>query len=165
MQGFLLFSHGSLLCGAGQALGEHATRMRARLGGAPVEIGYLNYSDPSCELGVERLVEAGATQIIIVPYFLVSGYFVTHSLPATLSPIRERFPEVEFTVADALGADEHLADALIESAQGASADAEEWRDVYYDAAAFCRSRTDCPIYGTDRCPATAVRAESGKRKA
>jgi sirohydrochlorin cobaltochelatase len=155
MRGYLLFSHGSLLCGAGQALSEHAARLRERFSGEPVEIGYLNYSEPSIMIGVERLVAAGATDIVVVPYFLVPGYFVTRGLPDALEPIKARFPAIDFIVADTLGSDEKLADALIESAQCAGSDPEQWRDVYDEAAANCRDRADCPIYGTPNCPLTS----------
>jgi sirohydrochlorin cobaltochelatase len=155
MDGYLLFSHGSLLCGAGCALEAHAGRLRARLAGAPVEIGYLNYSDPPFETAVDRLIEVGATRIAIVPYFLVPGFFVSTSLPERLDPVRQRYPSIEFAVADVLGADPVLADALIESALGAGSDRVKWRDVYADAAANCRVRRDCPIHGTARCPLTS----------
>jgi sirohydrochlorin ferrochelatase len=160
MQGILLFSHGSLLCGASKALDEHADRLRTRFAPIPVEIGFLNYSEPSFERGVQRLAELGATEIVIVPYFLVAGYFVSHSLPEVLVPVRAQFPTIEFTIAEALGADEHLADGLIEAARSASPRPEVWRDVYADAAASCLDRADCPIYGTPSCPATAAMADT-----
>jgi sirohydrochlorin ferrochelatase len=153
MQGILLFSHGSLLCGAGRALDEHAARLRERFSGSPVEIGYLNYSEPTFEQGVERLVELGATTIAIVPYFLVPGYFVTNSLPDKLTPINARFPNIEFVVAEALGADEHLADALIESANHAGPRSDERQDVYAYSTALLvmvhgspKSSANAPVF-------------------
>src|SRR5207253_2121682 len=40
MDALILFSHGSVLCGAGQALDEHAARLRERGDFGIVEIGY-----------------------------------------------------------------------------------------------------------------------------
>jgi sirohydrochlorin cobaltochelatase len=154
MNGLLLFSHGSLLCGAGQALDEHAERLRGGGEFALVEVGYLNYSEPEFDEGVAKLIDAGATHITIVPYFLVPGYFVTVSLPQKLDGIKRAYPNVQFIIADPLGSDELLADALIESAAEAKAPGENWRDAYAAAAAECRAREDCPIFGTSYCPAT-----------
>ena len=77
----ILFSHGSVLCGAGQNLFELARFMQAR-GDAPiVEVGFLNYSEPPFADAFRRCVERGATQITVVPYFLVAGKFVKDDLP------------------------------------------------------------------------------------
>jgi hypothetical protein len=42
----ILFSNGSLLCGAGEALEAHAARLRERGDYDLVAVGYLNYSEP-----------------------------------------------------------------------------------------------------------------------
>ena len=155
MVGYVLFSHGSLLCGAGAALDRHADRLRHRLG-LPVEIGYLNYSEPTFESGVAALASTGVRRVIVVPYFLAPGYFVGHSLPEKLSEARAAHPDLEFTVAEVLGADELLADAVLESARNAGPDPAVWRDVYADAALRCRDRPDCPLYGGPHCPASTA---------
>jgi sirohydrochlorin ferrochelatase len=159
MHGFLLFSHGSLLCGAGQALCNHAAGLRERLTPSPVEIGYLNYSEPSMAEGIDRLVASGCSTIVIVPYFLVPGYFVSRALPQHLGPIKLKHPGLAFVIADALGEHELLADALLDSAARATPAVSEWRDLYSDAAAHCRNRPDCPINGSPRCPASPGRKE------
>src|SRR5687768_11321086 len=80
VDGLILFSHGSVLCGAGNALEAHVARLREGREWAAVEIGYLNYSRPTFQEAVQRLAAAGIRRISIVPYFLVPGYFVTTSL-------------------------------------------------------------------------------------
>jgi sirohydrochlorin cobaltochelatase len=106
LDAIILFSHGSLLCGSGQALSMHADRLRAR-GLAPiVEIGYLNYCEPLFAETVERCVAAGATRIVVTPYFLVPGYFVKVDLPRCVETARQAFPQVTFVVAEPIGFDE-----------------------------------------------------------
>lgn len=152
MNAVILFSHGSLLCGAGEALQAHAERLRAQ-GVAPiVHIGYLNYSEPLFLEAVAQCVAEGATCILVSPYFLISGYFIKVDLPKALAAAQERFPQVAFTVAEALGYDERLADALIASAQTATA-SETWRNDLRNAAKYCRANPECPLFGTPNCPA------------
>ncbi|GAB4464295.1 MAG: hypothetical protein OHK0029_34070 [Armatimonadaceae bacterium] len=155
MEALILFSHGSLLCGAGEAVDQHAERLRERGEYGFVGVGYLNYSEPPFAQTVERAVAAGATRIVIAPYFLISGYFVSKSLPEVLDPVREKYPEVEFVVAEALGFDERLADALLEAAQNARTE-EHWRDPLKRASAACRPDPQCPLYGTPSCPKVPV---------
>ena len=117
MNALILFSHGSLLCGAGEALDAHADRLRRTGAWDRVAVGYMNYSAPTFAETVAECAARGATEILVLPFFLVPGYFVTKSLPECLEAARAAHPELKFTVADAIGFDAGLADALIASAQ------------------------------------------------
>ena len=151
MDATILFSHGSLLCGAGEALRAHAEHLRAQALTPLVVVGYLNYSEPSFIDAVAECVAAGTNRIYVTPYFLIPGYFVKVDLPKAVAAAQERFPEVEFVVAEAIGFDERLADALIESAN-AAVGPEGWREDLRRASQFCRPNTQCPLYGTPNCP-------------
>lgn len=151
MDAVILFSHGSLLCGAGEALKEQATRLKMQ-GVAPVvEVGYLNYSDPPFYEAVGRCVAQGANRVLVTPYFLVPGKFVKVDLPKAVEQARAAHPNIEFVIAEALGYDALLADALIESANAAQGP-ERWRDDLQRATTFCRPHPNCPLYDTPICP-------------
>lgn len=152
MNAIILFSHGSLLCGSDQALKEHALRLKNQ-GEAPiVRVGFLNYSEPRFGQSVAECVAEGAKRILVAPYFLVPGYFIRVDLPRVIAEAKAQFPAVEFVVAEPLGYDERLADALIASAQ-AAVTSEHWRDDLRNAADFCRANPECPLYHTPACPA------------
>lgn len=151
MDAIVLFSHGSLLCGAGEALKEHAVRLQQR-GLAPlVAVGYLNYSDPSFADAVAQVVAQGADRILIAPYFLVPGKFVREDLPQAVAAARSAYPSVTFVVAEAIGFDTLLAEALLQSAQTALGP-ERWRDDILRATVSCRPDVHCPLYDTPHCP-------------
>ena len=154
----VLFSHGSLLCGAGEALRAHAERLRAQGLTPLVAVGYLNYSEPAFIDAVAECVEAGATRILVTPYFLVPGYFVKVDLPKAVAEAQSRFPEVVFVVAEAICFDERLADAVIESANGAVGPSG-WREDLRRASQFCRPNVLCPLFGTPNCPKQSVPVE------
>ena len=147
----ILFSHGSVLCGAGEALEAHTNRLRTRGEYDLVAYGYLNYSEPPFRDAVAGLVAQGATDITVVPYFLVPGYFVIKSLPEAVDLARARFPQVTFRLAEPLGHDDRLADALLDAAMQAKT-AEHWREPLQRAALACRPAPECPLYGTPACP-------------
>lgn len=151
MDALILFSHGSLLCGAGEALDTHAGRLR-RTGDWPlVFVGYMNYSEPTFAEAVANAVSQGATRIVVLPFFLIPGYFVTQTLPEQLTAVQADYPSLEFVVAQAIGYDTGLADALIASAQ-TPLGPDAWRDDLTAAARGCRARPDCPLYATPNCP-------------
>jgi sirohydrochlorin ferrochelatase len=155
MDAIVLFSHGSLLCGAGEALRAHAERLRAQGLTPMVTVGYLNFSEPPFLDAVAECVAAGATRIFVTPYFLAPGYFVKVDLPKAVAEAQARFPELEFVVAEAIGFDERLADALIESANRAVGP-EGWREDLKRASEFCRPSSKCPLFGTLNCPKQPV---------
>jgi sirohydrochlorin cobaltochelatase len=151
----ILFSHGSLLCGAGEALALHAARLRERGIARIVEVGYLNYSEPAFAATVDRCVAAGARRIVVAPYFLVPGYFVSAALPACIARARDTHPQVELVTAAPIGYDERLADALRASAQAAVGPAN-WGDDLAEAVRCCRREPECPPGGRPRCLAGAA---------
>ena len=150
----LLFSHGSLLCGAGETLYALAERMRERGDAAIVEVGYLNYTEPAFEVAFERCVAAGATRIVIAPYFLIAGKFVKVDLPPRIAAMRRRHPALDVRVAEALRFHPLLADALLACAERAVPIAA-WRHGLGTASRFCRADPRCPLYGSGRCAAPA----------
>ncbi len=151
MNSVVLFSHGSLLCGAGETLKIHARRLQER-GIAPrVEVGFLNYSRPDFLQTVSDLAHEGVTQIRVSPYFLIPGKFVTVDLPRRIEEAKAAFPQIEFSVAEAIGFDERLGSALLHSAKHAHPHAL-WRSTLYEATAHCRPDPLCPLYNTPLCP-------------
>jgi sirohydrochlorin ferrochelatase len=151
MNALILFSHGSLLCGSGEALDAHAARLRALGEWDMVEVGYLNYSVPPFAQAVAKCASAGVDTVVVQPFFLVPGYFVTTSLPKSVRAMQAEHPGISFVIADAIGYDERLADALIESASDPLGP-DEWRDDLTAAARNCRVNPECPLHGSPKCP-------------
>ncbi len=117
MTALILLSHGSVLDGAGETLFGHARMLRERAVFPLVEVAFLNYNEPTLADAVAKCAAAGSRRVVISPYFLVPGKFVTVDLPRQVQAARERWPELELLQAEAIGYDERLADALIELAQ------------------------------------------------
>ena len=163
MNALVLFSHGSLLCGAGEALDAHAERLREGGEWDMVEVGYLNYSEPRFADTVAKVAAAGATCVVVVPYFLVAGYFVQADLPRCLAAAREAHPHIEFVVADALRHDGGIAEAILDAARHARP-FEHWRDPLGRAAASCQARPECPLYATPACPRVPSAEAAEQRK-
>ena len=151
MEAVILLAHGSVLCGSGEALWEHASRLNFTQQYELVEVGYLNYTAPPFLQSVERCVLEGATRIIVCPYFVLPGKFVRVDVPQAIQAAKAAYPSVEFVVADVIGADPRLADAILDSASAART-SDHWHDELAKASGHCRADSQCPLYGTPACP-------------
>ena len=150
----VLFSHGSLLCGAGRALAAHAQRLRATGEWRAVEPGYLNYDAPSFADAVRAVVSrTGARRVVVLPYFLVAGRFVTRDLRQCMVDVCAAWPGVEFVVADPIGHSPLLADAVTRLAEAARPLAPTHAD---DRARpdFCEGKPECPLRQAGLCDGT-----------
>src|SRR5690349_4081909 len=90
--GLILFSHGSVLCGAGQMLHEHAAALRQRGEFGAVEVAFLNYSKPTFLDAVKACAELGPERAVVAPYFLVPGKFVRDDIPRVVAEAQEAVP-------------------------------------------------------------------------
>jgi len=151
----VLFGHGSLLCGSDEPMRKHAGHLKEKGEWVDVQVGFLNYSEPPIEEAVERCIAGGAGHIVIAPYFLVAGKFVTVDLPARIATVKAAYPAVRFTVAQALEDVDGLLDVV-----ASLAESPQPLDVWQVAAIaavkqHCKLRRDCPLYGTPACKAAA----------
>jgi len=151
MDAVILLSHGSVLCGSGEALWAHASRLNYNGKYEIVEVGYLNYSEPPFLESVSRCALEGATRVIVAPYFLAPGKFAKVDVPKAIAEAEASFPGIQFVLAEVIGADPALADALLEAAERA-APPERWNDDLKSASAHCRASDLCPLFGTPNCP-------------
>ena len=157
----ILFSHGSLLCGAGCSLEAHAARIAATGRFLAVEPGYLNYSEPTFAEAVDRCVAKGARHILVLPYFLVPGRFVTQDLPRAMEAVRATHPGVEFRVAAPIGFHASIIDAVLELARSAAPLAQRL-ERELGIPELCRALPACPLYGTSHCAVSAAASARGR---
>lgn len=108
----ILFSHGSLLDGSDRFLQLHVEALRRNTDYIAVEPGFLNFDEPAIEVAARRCIDAGASTIIVAPYFLVSGKFVLEDLPPRLDAVRAEHPAIRFIMAEPLGDHEAMIDAV-----------------------------------------------------
>jgi sirohydrochlorin ferrochelatase len=112
----VLLGHGSLRAGAGAAMIRlaHAAQQH---GVAPiVTAGFLNYSRPTFAEALDRVVAAGAAEVVVQPYFLVPGTFVNQHVPRLLEAGAARHPTVALRLAAPFGDHPALAQLVLQRA-------------------------------------------------
>jgi sirohydrochlorin ferrochelatase len=99
----ILIGHGSLRSASGASMIRIAARLRAEGLAALVEPAFLNYSRPTLADAVAKCAAAGATSLVIQPYFLIEGVYVRNDLPALIRRVAADYPGLSFAVAPVLG--------------------------------------------------------------
>lgn len=112
MTALLLIAHGSRRAEANADLEFVAAALRARGHYPVVRVSYLELAEPNIEAGGAQCVEAGATSVILVPYFLSPGVHVVEDLVEARTALSARFPAVRFALADPLGRHPLLVDVV-----------------------------------------------------
>ena len=108
----LLIAHGSRRPEANADLEFIASALRARGRYSIVCASYLELAEPNIEAGGANCVEAGATDVILLPYFLSPGVHVVEDLTAARDALATRFPNVRFVLAEPLGRHPLLVDVV-----------------------------------------------------
>jgi sirohydrochlorin ferrochelatase len=112
----LLIAHGSRLAEANADLDHVAAEIRRRGTFFHFQSAFLELAEPNIAAGAVRCVQAGAEEIILLPYFLSPGVHVTEDLTAARAELADRFRNVAFRLAPPIGRHPLLADIVIQRA-------------------------------------------------
>ncbi|KAF6260896.1 hypothetical protein COO60DRAFT_1269129 [Scenedesmus sp. NREL 46B-D3] len=70
-----------------------------------VEPAHMEIAEPTIAQAVGRCVEAGASRVVIAPYFLSRGRHIQEDIPALVAAAQEQFAGVSCSIADPIGID------------------------------------------------------------
>jgi sirohydrochlorin cobaltochelatase len=121
MKGIILFGHGARNPEYIEPFKRIRAVVEAQQPEVPVELGFLELTQPSLEASIECLARRGVTQIRVVPIFFAPGRHVLRDLPQLLGNAADRFPEVEFEVVACVGEVDTVVAAMAHHAVNASA--------------------------------------------
>lgn len=78
------------------------------------EYGFLEWTKPSIEEGFRRCIDRGASEINIVPLFLLAAGHIKQDIPQILSSLQAQYPSVNMRVSDPFGVQEKILGAMTE---------------------------------------------------
>lgn len=110
----LFLGHGSRARSAGEAMEALIAQAQRRADYEIVAWGYLEFAKPTIPEGVQRCIEAGATRLVAIPYFLHVGMHMVRDLPRVLREEREKYPGVEFVMGRHIGMHDDLVEVLLD---------------------------------------------------
>lgn len=115
MRGLLLVAHGSRREASNEEVRRIAEQLREQAGerfGA-VEAGFLELAEPLIPDGIECLIRQGASEVIVLPYFLSAGRHVAQDIPAEVAPKQEQYPDIDIRIAPYLGSADGIVELLL----------------------------------------------------
>ena len=77
----------------------------------------MELAEPTIDAGGALCIDAGASDVILLPFFLSPGKHVVEDLAAARDRLARRFPIVRFVLAEPLGRHPLLLDVLEEQAR------------------------------------------------
>ena len=115
-RGIILFAHGSRDPLWHKPMEAVAEQLRAGDGQPQVSCAYLELSTPDLPLAALHMIGSGVENITILPLFLGVGKHAREDLPALVEALRNRHPEVDFSLKAAVGEHPRLIQLLAEIA-------------------------------------------------
>lgn len=115
MQTILLVAHGSRR----EASNDEVRQLVARLkvSAAPsqrdVRAAFLELAEPSIPDGIQQCIDAGATDVTVLPYFLSAGRHVATDIPGEVKIKQDEHPEIKISIAPYLGSATAIDDVLL----------------------------------------------------
>ena len=119
MRSLLLIAHGSRR----KESNEEIRMLTARLSEKAipkfdfVTCAFLEIEEPSIAQGIQTCANAGATEIIVFPYFLSVGNHVASDIPAEIDTQRKEYPDITIKITEHIGKSKHMADILLSLAE------------------------------------------------
>ncbi len=117
--GVVFFAHGSPIESANEAVRAVARTAAAKGGFKLWEAAFLESGRPDLSTAVAGLITAGATRIVVIPYFLTLGLHLQRDLPGLVAEVAAAHPKTKIICGDSLDGHPALAEILAERARAA----------------------------------------------
>ncbi|KAL4436131.1 hypothetical protein ABPG77_005579 [Micractinium sp. CCAP 211/92] len=91
---------------------EFAELYRRATGRPLVEVAHMELAEPTIVQAVARCAAAGASRVIVAPYFLSRGRHVQHDIPELVAAAAAAHPGVECVIAEPIGIDSLMAQLI-----------------------------------------------------
>lgn len=108
----ILFAHGARDARWAEPFQRLQQQAQTQRPDALVRLAFLEFMQPSLPELVTELVAQNCYQISLVPVFLAQGGHVLRDLPAMLEKLQQQYPQIQVTVASAIGEDPEVMQAI-----------------------------------------------------
>lgn len=118
MQALVLVAHGSRRAASNEEVKSLAQRLRGIDAGALplIETGFLEIASPTIPEAIQSCIAAGASTVVVVPYFLSAGRHVSEDVPRIVNEISPQYPDTPIRIAEHIGASDAMARLILEAA-------------------------------------------------
>lgn len=82
-----------------------------------VRTAFLELAEPLIPDGIEECIQAGADEVVVMPYFLSAGRHVAKDIPEEVAPKQAQYPEKKIRIAPYLGGADGIAELMLSMSQ------------------------------------------------
>lgn len=108
----ILMGHGSRVPSAGESMEKVAQKLKCEGEFGMVEICYMSRLGPRFPETLQKCVNGGAKEVILIPYFLNLGLHMLIDIPEMMEREARKYPGVKIVFGKNIGYDELLVDLL-----------------------------------------------------
>lgn len=122
MRALLLVAHGSRLPSSNDTVVELVQKLRPQLssfGFDAITHAFLELTVPTIQEGIQSLIDSGAKQIVVFPYFLAPGTHVVDDIPEIIERAKKDHAAISFSVIPHLGGVDGMVDLILKTASEA----------------------------------------------
>ncbi|GAB6139076.1 sirohydrochlorin chelatase [Halanaerobaculum tunisiense] len=104
----IILSHGSKKKESSVVAQKIISKVQSKLTDKKITGVVLRFSQPKLATVVDELVAEGIKRIVIVPLFLLPGFYTQEYIPNRIKEFKMKYTKVEFLLAEIIGADKNL---------------------------------------------------------
>ncbi|GAB6098508.1 CbiX/SirB N-terminal domain-containing protein [Halanaerocella petrolearia] len=108
----IVVAHGSKSQESNLVFTKLVEMVQQRLADKIVKQATVEFSGPTLEEVVAKLVEEKVEQVTIMPLFLFPGFHVQNQIPKLIEELKVKYPKLKFNILDSIGANEELVDII-----------------------------------------------------
>jgi len=112
----ILFAHGARDPEWANPMRRVQAVIRQRMTTVPVELAFLEFMAPTLPDCAAGLIAQGADKVVVMPMFVARGGHLKKETPEMLAALRETYPQVEFSLGNAIGEHELVVQAMATAA-------------------------------------------------
>jgi len=112
-QALLLIDHGSTRDDANDLLPKVARMVRDMSDFEIVCYAHMELAEPTIQQGFDTCVDAGATEVIVQPYFLGPGRHSVSDIPRMVAEAAAKYAEVSYRLTEPLGLDPKMGELIL----------------------------------------------------
>ena len=118
MKSLLVVAHGSRRQASNDEVRTLILKLREQANVfAQIDCAFLELAEPSIPNGLRQLIKRGATDLIVLPYFLSAGRHVVEHIPAEIEIVRQEYPKISILLVPHLGAADGITTLLLKQSQ------------------------------------------------
>lgn len=115
MKALLIVAHGSRKKESNDEIAHLSEKIRTK---APdsfdlVSYAFIQFATPLVPDVIDQLVEDGAKEMIVMPFFIAAGSHVAQDIPQFIDKARKKYPDVTFSLTRHLGKFEGIIDLIL----------------------------------------------------